>query len=235
MKTSGRGWTGALPLAWAAAASAGVGASFLARPPDLDPSAVPDDPRRRVTNPVPQVAPPSAPALPREKTAALREAFDQRASLRAYEGAPPVVPHSISDLDMRTCRTCHATGLRAGDKIARAVSHTYLTNCTQCHVEAVNQTFGAVDDPPNSFVPLRPQSAGGFRALSGSPPNIPHTTFMRTNCASCHGPHGYPGLQPDHLDRLNCVQCHAPSADLDQLSPFFNAAAREGLNGERPR
>lgn len=235
MNTPRRGWTVALPLVWAAAASAGVAASFLARPPSVEGGREPDEPRRRVTNPVPQVPPPAAPALPREKTVALREAFAERAALRAYEGAPPVVPHSISDLDMRTCRACHATGLRAGDRIARAVSHTYLTNCTQCHVEAQSQQFGAVADPPNSFVGLRPVSAGGFRALSGSPPNIPHTTFMRTNCASCHGPHGYPGLQPDHLDRLNCVQCHAPSAELDQLSPFFNRSAWEGSAGERPR
>lgn len=227
----------ALPLAWAAAACAGVAGALMVTPPDLDPAKRPDpqESRRLVTNPVPQSAPTAPPTLPRERTAALRDSLEQRAALRAYEGAPPVIPHPIKDLDIRTCRTCHASGLRTGDQVARAVSHTYLTNCTQCHVEADNHQFASAANPGNAFVGLAPQAAGGFRALSGSPPNIPHTTFMRTNCASCHGTHGYPGLQPDHLDRLNCLQCHAPNAELDQLSPIFNASARQDPKGERPQ
>ena len=37
---------------------------------------------------------------------------------------------------------------------------------------------------------------------------MPHGTFMRTRCLSCHGEYGYPGLRTDHPRRVNCVQCH---------------------------
>lgn len=210
-----------LPLVWAGfAVVAGVGALAAGT---RDVPTDPPDARRLVTNPVPAVA--AAPArptqLPRERTAALIESLKQRDAVRAYEGAPPVITHAIRGLDVRTCRACHATGLVAGAQVARMASHTYLTNCTQCHVEAENADFPGRPVPENSFTPVRSQGTGGARALSGAPPNIPHTVFMRTNCVSCHGTYGYPGLQPDHLDRQNCVQCHAPSAHLDQLSPAF--------------
>jgi len=235
--TTRRRLTAALPLAWASLAGAGLAGSLILPPPDLDPAprADPQESRRWVSNPVPRPAPLAPPVLTPDRAAAFSESLEARAGLRAYEGAPPVIPHAIKDLDLRTCRTCHATGLRTGDQLAHAVSHTHLANCTQCHVEAANHQFAPVHDPANSFAGIRPQAAGGFRALSGSPPNIPHTTFMRTNCASCHGPHGYPGLQPDHLDRLNCVQCHALNAEFDQLSPAFNASARENPTGEQRR
>lgn len=211
----------ALPLAWAGmAVVAGMGALAAGT---RDGTTDPPDPRRLVTNPVPGTAPVGQAMLPRERTAALLESLKQREATRAYEGAPPVITHAIRDLDVRTCRACHATGLVAGAQISRMASHTYLTNCTQCHVEAESAEFPGRPVPENSFTPLRSQGAGGARALSGAPPNIPHPVFMRTNCVSCHGTYGYPGLQPDHLDRQNCVQCHAPSAHLDQLSPVFGS------------
>jgi cytochrome c-type protein NapB len=156
-----------------------------------------------------------------DKFAARARAMEQRALLRAYEGAPPVIPHPIADLNVQTCRACHAQGLRAGDKVAKMVSHTYLTNCTQCHVEAAEPVPGIDVAPSNSFVGFRSSGYGGTRAWAGAPPVMPHTTFMRTNCVSCHGEHGYDGWRPDHLSRTNCVQCHAPSAELDQLAPTF--------------
>lgn len=163
---------------------------------------------------------PAAVAL---KSAARARAMEGRAQLRAYEGAPPVIPHSIADLNVQTCRSCHAQGLQVGDQVAKMVSHTYMTNCTQCHVEA-STTFPAsvaIVDPPNSFDGKRASGHGGTRAWSGAPPVMPHSLFMRTNCVSCHGEHGYDGWQPDHLSRTNCVQCHAPAAEFDQLAPSF--------------
>lgn len=177
----------------------------------------------RLNNPAPNTIPESRanPTAVADKLGARVRSMEHRASLRAYEGAPPVIPHAIADLKVQTCRACHAQGLQAGDKVARMASHTYLVNCTQCHVEAAG-AMGAGGEPANSFVGFRTSGYGGTRAWAGAPPVVPHTTFMRTNCVSCHGEHGYDGWRPDHLSRTNCVQCHAPAAEFDQLAPSFS-------------
>lgn len=155
-----------------------------------------------------------------DKFASRVKSIELRGTLRAYEGAPPVVPHPTGAMNLQTCRACHATGLRAGDKTARMVAHTYLQNCTQCHVEApATEPDGS--PPQNSFVGRRATGYGGTRAWAGAPPVLPHTVFMRNNCVSCHGEYGYDGWRPDHLSRTNCMQCHAPSAEFEQLSPTF--------------
>ncbi len=181
----------------------------------------------RLNNPDPIVVPDSRanPAAVADKFAKRALAMESRSQLRAYEGAPPVIPHAIDDLNVQSCRACHAQGLNVGAQVAKMVSHTYLTNCTQCHVEA----SVAADDPRvapsvlagNSFAGLRASGYGGTRAWAGAPPVMPHSVFMRTNCVSCHGEHGYDGWRPDHLSRTNCIQCHAPAAEFDQLSPTF--------------
>ncbi len=194
----------------------------------------------RLNNPAPNLVPESRanPAAVVDKFAARMRSMEQRATLRAYEGAPPVIPHAIADLNIQSCRSCHAQGLRAGDKIAKMVSHTYLTNCTQCHVEAAGPLLG--NDPllPNSFHGFRSSGYGGTRAWAGAPPVMPHTTFMRTNCVSCHGEHGYDGWRPDHLSRTNCVQCHVLAAEFDQLAPTFglpDVADGQSPGGAAPR
>lgn len=161
------------------------------------------------------------------------ESLAERAALRAYEGAPPVVPHETAGIPVQTCRACHAEGLRAGGRFARAASHPYLVNCTQCHVEDTSSAFPTRDTPQNAFEGLRPAGLGGDRFAPESPPTIPHPTFMRVNCVSCHGPYGYRGLRTDHPDRLNCVQCHVPQAGNDLLSPLFGPAPipRPGAGG----
>jgi cytochrome c-type protein NapB len=233
-------WIGALVAGCSAAATAslGVGQPASSSPtvagvpvPAAPPSAEGARPNDRASeslpwrlnNPAPNIIPESRanPAAVADKFAARVRSLDQRASIRAYEGAPPVIPHPIADLNIQTCRACHAQGLRAGDKVARMVSHTYLVNCTQCHVEAAGPLLGADASSSNSFVGLRSSGYGGMRAWAGAPPVMPHTTFMRTNCVSCHGEHGYDGWRPDHLSRTNCVQCHAPAAEFDQLAPTF--------------
>jgi cytochrome c-type protein NapB len=177
----------------------------------------------RLNNPAPNLVPESRanPAPVADKFAARVRSMEQRASLRAYEGAPPVIPHTIADLNVQSCRACHAQGLKAGDKVARMVSHTYLANCTQCHVEGGNAASPSDRIPANSFVGRRPSGYGGTRAWAGAPPVIPHTLFMRVNCVSCHGEFGYDGWRPDHLSRTNCAQCHASAAEFEQLSPTF--------------
>ena len=156
-----------------------------------------------------------------DKFAARVRSMDQRAALRAFEGAPPVIPHPVADINVQTCRACHVQGLKTGDKTARMTSHTYLINCTQCHVESNSPFLGKDPGPQNSFVGRRATGYGGTRAWTGAPPTMPHSLFMRTNCVSCHGEFGYDGWRPDHLSRTNCTQCHAPSAELEHLSPTF--------------
>jgi len=227
-------WVTALAVALAAATVASLGAGQPApaqvagvpmppMPQQTQPD--PDAPtlRWRLNNPAPNLVPESRanPAAVPDKLAARMKSIEQRATLRAYEGAPPVIPHPIADLNVQTCRACHAHGLQAGDKNVRMVSHTYLINCTQCHVESSGPFLGTAPVPPNTFTGLRPSGYGGTRAWASAPPVMPHTTFMRTNCVSCHGEHGYDGWRPDHLSRTNCIQCHAPAAQFDQLSPTF--------------
>ncbi|MBK8913033.1 MAG: hypothetical protein IPM64_00285 [Phycisphaerales bacterium] len=193
--------------------------------PRSSPAAPPPPPAMQpwlLNNPAPVVIPENRanPVAVADKFASRVKSIEQRAALRAFEGAPPTVPHPILDLNVQTCRACHASGLTAGDKTARMVSHTFLVNCTQCHVEATPDARDA-DMPGNSFVGLRASGYGGTRAWTGAPPVMPHTVFMRTNCVSCHGEHGYDGWRPDHLSRTNCMQCHVPAAEFEQLSPTF--------------
>ena len=79
----------------------------------------------------------------------------------------------------------------------------------------------------NTFVGWQ-RSGPGTRALAGSPPTIPHTTWLREDCESCHGLIARPGLRTTHPWLTNCVQCHAMSAELDRV-PFKMPEDREAV------
>jgi cytochrome c-type protein NapB len=161
------------------------------------------------------LAAPATPPSPAEKRMALAE----RATRRAFAGAPPVVPHPV---DARrgdaACTACHGDGLALGVQAAPRMSHAFMASCTQCHVErhaseltpreAIRSGFTRLDEPE-----------GGERAWPGAPPVIPHGTRMRSDCLSCHGPLGREALRTTHPERASCTQCHAPSAALDQRGP----------------
>jgi len=142
----------------------------------------------------------------------------QRAQRRAYSGAPPVVPHAIDQTNAASCLVCHGEGMKVGQVIAPKMSHESYANCTQCHVESSNRSLPPTTGPraaASLFQGL--ESPGpGERAWPGAPPVMPHTTWMRENCNSCHGTLAGQGLRTSHPWRINCVQCHAPSAELDQ-------------------
>jgi len=138
-----------------------------------------------------------------------RAALADRARNRAYDGAPPTIPHPVEALSVASCLVCHGEGLKVGDRIASRISHANLTNCTQCHVE---QSPIPVE---NGFVGVY-RAGPGQRASPGAPPVIPHHTWMRENCNSCHGLMTRPGTRTTHLWLTNCTQCHAPSSVLDQ-------------------
>lgn len=140
-----------------------------------------------------------------------------RASRRAFNGAPPIIPHAIERTDDSACYACHGQGMRIGDRIANRMSHGFLANCTQCHSPPPPKPFASLDaEVENTFVGL-PAPLKGERAFEGAPPTIPHSRWMRQECLACHGNKaGWAGLQATHPWRINCTQCHAPSATLDQ-------------------
>ena len=152
-----------------------------------------------------------------EESAQRAQALAARRERRAYDGAPPALPHAISQREPVDCLTCHRNGARIAGKTARPLSHPEYASCTQCHVVLRSPAPLTPVEPDNTFVGL--QSYGpGQRAAPGAPPTIPHPTRMRTRCASCHGPNGQFGLRTPHPDRQSCEQCHAPGASLDQRS-----------------
>jgi cytochrome c-type protein NapB len=157
-------------------------------------------------------------------------ALADRSKNRAFDTAPPTVPHPIEQANAASCLACHGTGLWVKDKLATRVSHPHLTNCTQCHAEGANPALAKFDAPltENAFVGAA-RSGPGSRAAPGAPPTIPHTTWMRQDCASCHGLVARPGIRTTHPWLTNCTQCHAPSAALDQV-----AFPVPGVGGKSP-
>jgi nitrate reductase (cytochrome), electron transfer subunit len=142
----------------------------------------------------------------------------RRAQRRAFDGAPPVVPHAIDQQNASSCLVCHEKGMRVGTVVAPRMSHETYANCTQCHVESVNRALpptAVSDAPTNGFTGLIAPGPGE-RAWPGAPPVVPHTTWMRESCTSCHGSQASKGLRTSHPWRGNCLQCHALSAQLDQ-------------------
>lgn len=160
--------------------------------------------------------------------AAREVAINERATRRAYDGAPPVVPHPIDQMSTASCMSCHGEGKQIKDRLASKMSHPFMANCTQCHVPGGGTEIklpGEASDALalNEFIGFI-SPGKGKRAYEGAPPTIPHPTSMRSDCMSCHGPTGVAGLKTSHPYRQSCTQCHAPSAELDQRlfenSPF---------------
>jgi cytochrome c-type protein NapB len=148
---------------------------------------------------------------PGEKQAALQS----REQNRAFNGAPPTIPHPIDQRSDRACIACHGEGARTISLRIPRMSHQLLANCTQCHVESNPQHMTAELFRENTFTGLA-DPAEGPRAFEGAPPMIPHSTWMRTDCMSCHGYTGLQGIRTTHPWRQNCQQCHAPSATMNQ-------------------
>lgn len=168
-----------------------------------------------LTRPVPLPVGPSQPRTDPLREAALR----QRADRRAYEGAPPTIPHAIDQTQAPNCLVCHERGMQVAGKTAPVMSHRRFESCIQCHVPAVSP-FPLQEEPVagNAFLGMA-RAGRGERAWPGAPPVMPHPTLMREDCGSCHGTRGAFGLRTPHPERGSCVQCHAPSALLDQRLP----------------
>lgn len=182
--------------------------------------------QRELSAPRPQFrGPPGWKPVARNKDRARTNMLFRRADLRAYDGAPPIMPHSRNFAKTKSCLDCHASGIWLGERFGAPISHPHLLNCQQCHVESRNLELPWAENIEENTFEGMEAFRGGTTAWEGAPPVMPHATMMRTDCLSCHGPDSYPGLRTDHPERLNCVQCHAMAASLDQTSPFFTGNA----------
>jgi len=140
----------------------------------------------------------------------LKSAAVVRAERRAYDGAPPVIPHEAQGIE---CTACHnERGMDVPDLgFAPPMPHEFtdgmsaISRCEQCHVfHASDAVFVA-----NSFNGLRQDLRRGDRLNPLAPPTRPHKTFMRENCSACHdGPAAREEIRTPHPDRIRCAQCH---------------------------
>ena len=149
------------------------------------------------------------PAAPAEMVA---RSTGARAAGRAYDGAPPTIPH---DAAIGSCVTCHdADGAAiAGVGVAPASPHGdgpasgALRRCRQCHVPATPTALLVA----SRFTGLQQGPWKGSRATVGAPPRIPHALQMRGECLACHaGPGARVELRTTHPERVRCRQCHVP-------------------------
>jgi cytochrome c-type protein NapB len=150
-----------------------------------------------------------------------RKILSERSSRRAYDGAPPMIPHAINYRDVDSCTACHAPDanvLIAGRR-SPVMSHPMMSNCTQCHAPndglKILQHSGTVGLVVESGFLGMSHVGAGSRAYKGAPPTIPHKVSMRQNCMSCHGPGMPDAITTSHPMRGNCMQCHAQDANFD--------------------
>ncbi|MBI4606164.1 MAG: hypothetical protein HY721_29715 [Planctomycetes bacterium] len=141
---------------------------------------------------------------------AARSPATVRAARRAFDGAPPVIPHAPFGM---ACSSCHgASGVQVeGVGYAPPSPHEATAGlgasarCLQCHVfRETAAVFVA-----SAFEGLRQDLRRGRRLNPLAPPVIPHQTLLRENCAACHtGPAAREEIRCTHPERVRCTQCH---------------------------
>jgi len=146
-----------------------------------------------------------------------RRSLAERAALRAYNGAPPTVPHAVDPVSSESCLACHGSGAIIGGRVARPVPHERYANCQQCHAAALDLFAEESPFAESSFTGL-PAPFEGERAWAGAPPVIPHSVQLRGECNACHGILGREGLRTSHPWRQSCTQCHALSQERDPVA-----------------
>lgn len=143
---------------------------------------------------------------------AVKSSAQVRATRRAYDGAPPTIPHE--SFGMR-CVACHNMQGRfvPGVGFAPASPHEGTSKagaairCRQCHVFVASQGLFVTSE----FVGLQQDLRSGARATPSAPPTIPHRLIMRENCVTCHaGPGAREEIRTSHPERWRCRQCHVP-------------------------
>jgi cytochrome c-type protein NapB len=140
-----------------------------------------------------------------------------RLQRRAFEGAPPTIPHPV-DHRTRDCLACHSSGATVSGVPVPQISHAQYRACQQCHAEKAPAFFtanaGGPEPAGSDFAPAPIAKAQRF--TPGGPPMVPHTSWMRERCASCHGGLAPKALRTSHPERQSCQQCHVSEAGADQ-------------------
>jgi len=141
---------------------------------------------------------------------AVKSTAEVRAARRAFDGAPPVIPHEGFGV---ACQDCHdADGSPVAD-LGYAPPNPHLltpglgetARCEQCHV--FQQSDGLFT--ASVFEPLRQDLRRGERWWEHAPPLIPHGLLLRENCLACHaGPAAREEIRCTHPERPRCLQCH---------------------------
>lgn len=129
-----------------------------------------------------------------------------RRQIRAYDGAPPVIPHEVAERGRENCNSCHTPGATSNpDRVGPPRSHPAWGDCRQCHVEThATGAFVRSDLDPLWW------PAAGSRLYASAPPTIPHALQNRQICEVCHiGAQAPAALRAAHGMRENCRQCHA--------------------------
>lgn len=138
--------------------------------------------------------------------------------IRAYPGAPPMIPHLITkskSLTGDSCLGCHKNGgfTPKFNAYAPVVPHPEKRNCRQCH-NPVNEKDLFKDTKWKNNIAKR-----GHSHLPGSPLTIPHSLQMRENCLSCHsGPASIKEIRTTHPERVQCMQCHVEAKTNERWS-----------------
>lgn len=153
--------------------------------------------------------------------------------LRAYIGAPPVIPHSVESQTAtgRLCLTCHAKGgyVPKYKAYAPITPHPQFLNCQQCHVAQNTEKLFR----PTDWKTVSPPKLGRS-ALPDSPPSIPHGLQMRENCLACHaGPAAVFEIRTPHPGRTNCLQCHVTHQKGETLQ--LRAESVDGTRSDQAR
>lgn len=165
----------------------------------------------------PRTVQPANETLPRPgaKVRTLRDYY----SLRAYAGAPPIIPHAVEDdgVISDACLACHQDGGYVPEYNAYTpiTPHPEMGNCRQCHVaQNVDGLFVATE----WIQPELPKR--GRQSIPGGPLQIPHPLQFRENCLACHaGPQAVVEIRSSHPERENCLQCHVVDRDI----PLFKS------------
>jgi nitrate reductase cytochrome c-type subunit len=165
-------------------------------------------------------------------------AFEVRAARRAYDGAPPVIPHPPLG---GSCTTCHAStahdvpgvGIAPPNPHLRTPGVSEASRCRQCHVfQSTTDLFVG-----NDFEGLPQRPRRGERLYEHAPPVLPHGLFMREACTACHaGPAAREEIRCSHAERANCLQCHALRSDSEsvRLAVSLRNVASSGQRPEAP-
>ena len=165
-----------------------------------------------------------------DREGAVKSTAVVRAERRAYDGAPPTIPHESFGA---ACTGCHDVRGQAvsGVGFAPASPHDDTSKaggtlrCRQCHV------FVTTDDlfVASEYEGIPQDLAAGDRATAGAPPRIPHRILMRENCVACHdGPGAREEARTTHPERTRCRQCHVPVTE----NQVFESSLGAGLTDE---